>query len=64
MGSQLCHCPEVKMEAGTLTHTNQIKNKTHQEIESLLVHSGSYFDPMKGILISPPGDNPFLERSK
>lgn len=53
-----------QMEAGTLTHTNQIKIKTHQEIENLLVHSESYFDPMKGILFSPPGDSSFLERSR
>lgn len=53
-----------QMEAGTLTHIDPIKTKAHQEIENSLVHSGSYSDPMKRILISPPGDKAFLERSK
>lgn len=43
------------MEQGHwLTHTNQIKIKTQQEVESLLVHHGSYLDPMRGILIFFP----------
>lgn len=46
------------MEAWTLTCTNRIKIKVHQEMESFFGFNGSYFDTIKGILIFPAGVQP------
>lgn len=64
MRSELCHCPEVRWKKGHWLTLTKLKSKHIRRLKALLVHSESYFDPMKGILISPPRDSPFLERSR
>lgn len=47
-----------QVEARTLTCTNRIKIKVHQEMESFFGVNGSYFDLIKGVLIFPAGVQP------